>query len=334
VPPVDHPVEARLRPLLLTGGGHRQTLLGYFLPSEKRRYSARRHVVELPDGDILVLHDDCPSTWGPGSPFAILMHGLAGCHGSNYMVRIAGQLADRGVRVFRLDHRGSGAAAEQARLPYHAGRSDDVRAAFDAASHLCPGSLGGIAGFSLSGNMLLKMLGEDGRSGRRPNYLACAVAVNPPIDLELCSQALQRGFNRIYDRHFTKLLLPQVEQRLQSFPDAPRPVGNWPPHTLREFDNQYTAPASGFDGVEHYYSKSSAAQFVPDIDVPTLIVTADDDPLIPVRSFRELPAVAGVQVEITSHGGHLGYLSRPADPAFRRWMDWRVVTWLAEHLRF
>jgi len=331
---VSHPVESLLRPFLLTGGGHRQTLLGYFLPSEKRRYAARRHVVELPDGDILVLHDDCPGGWGPGSPFVVLMHGLGGCHGSSYMVRIAGQLNDRGVRVFRLDHRGAGAAAEQAKFPYHAGRSDDVRIAFDAAHQLCPGSLGGLAGFSLSGNMLLKMLGEDGRSSRQPTYLACAVALNPPIDLDLCSQALRRGFNRVYDRHFTKLLLPQVEQRLQSFPDAPRPVGNWPPRTLREFDDQYTAPVSGFDSAEHYYSDSSAAQFVPDIEVPTLIVTADDDPLIPVRPFRELPKVAAVKVEITSHGGHLGYLSRPDDPAFRRWMDWRVVTWLAEHLRF
>lgn len=264
----------------------------------------------------------------------MLMHGLAGCHGSNYMVRIAGQLVDRGVRVFRLDHRGSGAAAERAKFPYHAGRSDDVRFAFDKASRLCPGSLGGLAGFSLSGNMLLKMLGEDGLGGRRPAYLACAVAVNPPIDLELCSQAMRNGFNRLYDRHFTKLLLPHVEQRLRTFPDAPRPIGDWPPSTLRQFDDQYTAPASGFDGVEHYYSESSAAQFIPDIDVPTLIVTADDDPLIPVESFRELPAVPAVQVEITSHGGHLGYLGRPPDPAFRRWIDWRVVTWFAKHLRF
>jgi predicted alpha/beta-fold hydrolase len=262
------------------------------------------------------------------------MHGLSGCHRSGYMVRISGHLIERGVRVFRVDHRGTGAAAHKARLPYHAGRSDDVRVAFDTASRLCPGSLGGMAGFSLSGNMLLKMLGEDGASGRQSSYLACAVAVNPPIDLERCSQAMQRGFNRIYDRHFTRQLLPHVEQRLQNFPDAPRPVGNWPPRTLREFDDKYTAPVSGFAGVEDYYARASGAQFVPDISVPTLVLTADDDPLIPVESFRDLPAVPGVTVEIASHGGHLGYFSRAPESGFQRWMDWRVVNWLADHLRF
>lgn len=331
---MSHILESRVRPLPFTGGGHRQTLLGYFLPQKSPRYRATRHTVALADGDAVVLHDDCPADWGPGTPFVLLMHGLAGCHASGYMVRIASHLVECGVRTFRLDHRGSGAAVNRSRYPYHAGRSDDVRTAFAAASRLCPGSRGGIAGFSLSGNMLLKMLGEDGRSGGGTEYPAGAVAVNPPIDLDACSRALQRGFNRVYDRHFTGLLIPQVEQRLKSFPDAPAPVGDWPPRSLRQFDERYTAPASGFDSVDQYYSLSSANQFIGDISTDTLVLTAADDPLIPVSSFVELPPIPGVQIQIVSHGGHLGYLSRPDDPRFRRWMDWRVVSWLAGHLRF
>ena len=322
------------RPHPLLRGGHRQTLAAYAFKGEQRRYSATRHTIELPDGDRLILHDDCPANWGPGAPFVLLLHGLAGCHGSFYMIRVGGKLVDRGVRVFRLDHRGCGSGAKLARLPYHAGRSDDVRAACDCAAGLCNGSLGGVVGFSLSGNMLLKMLGEDGRSNRVPPYLACAAAVNPPIDLEQCGDALRKRSNRYYDRHFTGLLAQQVQERIDQVVDAPGPVGGSIPARLREIDDKYTAPVSGFDGVYDYYANCSGAQFVPAINVPTLILTARDDPLIPVMSFEQLPAVPAVQVHIEEHGGHLGYIARPGIDPDRRWMDWRVVEWLAAHLRF
>lgn len=281
-----------------------------------------------------MLHDDCPPAWGPGSPFVMLMHGLGGCHGSAYIQRISRKLTERGVRTFRLDHRGAGAGVGKSRQPYHAGRSDDVREAFAAASRLCPGSLGGLAGFSLSGNMLLKMLGEDGRQNDSPAHLACAIAVNPPIDLRLCSQALRRSDNQFYDRYFTKLLIPQVLHRIETFPDAPRPVSNWSPRTLQEFDQTYTAPASGFASLEDYYDRSSGHQFVQSIQTPTFILTGRDDPLIPATSFEQLPSVPAVTVHIAEHGGHLGYVAgRTTDPD-RRWMDWRVIDWLATHLRF
>lgn len=319
---------------LLLRGGHRQTLAAYCLKGEQRRYTATRHTIELPDGDRLILHDDCPQNWGPTSPFVLLLHGLAGCHGSFYMIRVAGKLVDRGVRVFRLDHRGCGSGARMARLPYHAGRSDDVRFAFEHAARTCNGSLGGIVGFSLSGNMLVKMLGEDGRSGRSATYLACAAAVNPPIDLELCGDALRKRSNRFYDRHFTRLLCDQVQDRIDHVPDAPGPIGGAIPERLREFDDAYTAPVSGFDGVYDYYANCSGAQFVSSISVPTLILTARDDPLIPVTSFEQLPSVPSVLLHIAEHGGHLGYIARPGSDPDRRWMDWRVIDWLAAHLRF
>lgn len=318
----------------LLRGGHRQTLFAYFIRSRAARYSATRHRVDLPDGDVLMLHDDCPPDWGPGRPFAVLMHGLGGCHGSAYIERIAGKLTACGVRTFRLDHRGAGAGANMSRLPYHAGRSEDVREAFEAASRLCPGSLGGLAGFSLSGNMLLKMLGENGRMRYSPEHLACAMAVNPPIDLSLCSQALGRTDNRFYDRYFTKLLVPQVQQRIDSFPDAPRPAAGWAPQTLREFDETYTAPASGFASLQDYYDRSSGNQFVGSIETPTLILTGRDDPLIPACSFEELPEVSAVSLHIADHGGHLGYVSGKTSDPDRRWMDWRVIDWLSKHLRF
>lgn len=318
----------------LLRGGHRQTLFAYFIRGKVPRYSATRHRVELPDGDVLMLHDDCPRSWSPGNPFVVLMHGLGGCHGSAYIERISSKLTAQGVRTFRLDHRGAGAGARLSKHPYHAGRSEDVREAFAAANRLCPGSLGGLAGFSLSGNMLLKMLGENGRRNDSPKNLACAIAVNPPIDLGLCSDALRRTDNQFYDRYFTKLLVPQVRQRIETFPDAPRPVSGWAPLTLREFDETYTAPASGFDSLQDYYDRSSGCQFVESIETPTFILTGRDDPLIPASSFEQLPSVRSVTVHIAEHGGHLGYVSGKTSDPDCRWMDWRVIDWLAQHLRF
>ena len=182
--------------------------------------------------------------------------------------------------------------------------------------------------------MLLKMLGEVEHRTILPRELACAVAVNPPIDLELCSQALSRRDNRLYDRHFTKWLYRLVEARIARFPDAPRPTYESIPRCLRDFDASYTALVGGFAGVEDYYARCSGQQFVPTIQTPTLILTAQDDPLIPSCSFERLPENPSVTVHIAPHGGHLGYLATRSngDPD-RRWMDWRVVDWLTAHLR-
>lgn len=182
--------------------------------------------------------------------------------------------------------------------------------------------------------MLLKMLGEESDPQRFPRYLACAAAVNPPIDLQACSNALQRRDNRIYDRHFTRLLCRDVQTRLSAFADAPRPVSARQPRCLREFDDLYTAPVSGFADVEDYYVRCSAAQFIPKIQLPTLILTAADDPLIPVEPFRRLPPVPSVQLHISEHGGHLGYLAQTGSDPDCYWMDWRLLEWLAAHLRF
>lgn len=325
-----------LIPPLILRGGHRQTLWAFLSQGvdPRARETARRHPLDLPDGDRLILHDDCPPGWGPGHPFVLLLHGLAGGHDSAYLVRMMMRLTARGVRVFRLDHRGAGAGAGLARRPYHAGCSPDVRLAFHHASSLCNGSLGGLVGFSLSGNMVLKMLGEDARAGTLPRYLVCAAAVNPPIDLEQCSQALQRRSNRLYERHFTRLLHEQVEDRLRVFPDAPRPLFTTPPQQLREFDDGYTAPVSGFASVADYYERCSGIRFVPSIQTPTLILTAADDPLIPVQSFQQLPALPNLHVHIARHGGHLGYIARRGCDPDNRWMDWRLLEWLSAHLRF
>jgi predicted alpha/beta-fold hydrolase len=321
------------RSAFLLGGGHRQTLAAVYLRGSGPGRSGIQHTITMPDGDELVIHDDCPRSWGPCAPVVLLMHGLGGSHQSAYMVRIMNKLNARGVRTFRLDHRGCGACESQARFPYHAGRSDDVFEAIYKIKQLCPGSLIGAAGFSLSANILLKLLGEESHRDILPKELSCAVSVNPPLDLLRCNVALDLPSNRLYQNHFVKFLWKQVEDRIQRYPDAPRPRFTSPPPRLRVFDDQYTAPASGFRDVLDYYESCSGKHFVSQIGLPTLILTSRDDPLIPAESFEELDAPANVLIHITEGGGHMGYIGRRGLDPDRRWMDWRVIDWLTAHLR-
>lgn len=317
----------RFRQHPLFPGGHAQTLAGVFLPGRKYPYSAAQHRVHLSDGDEIVLHDDCPDDWRPGMRTALLIHGLAGCHLSSYMQRVAAKLSAKGLRVFRMDLRGCGAGFGLARLPYHSGRSEDAAAALAAIARWCPGSPTTLIGFSLGGNIALKLQGE---LGEQPcGGLDSAVAICPPIDLQAAIEKISLPLNRFYDRHFINLLLQQARERQRVLPDAPPVNFERPPRSLWEFDNGFTAPVSGFGDAANYYRQASSAQLIPNIRRPTLVIASRDDPLVPWRPFLAVKGPDCVQVEITERGGHLGYVARAGADPDRRWLDWRIVEWTA-----
>lgn len=275
-------------------------------------YQAIARQVSLPDGDRVVVHDDTPAAWRPGDPVALLTHGLIGSHQSPLLVRLASKLNRRGVRVFRWDMRGCGAGRGLARFPYHAGCSEDLARVIE---HVIDCSLSTttiranqnnwpingidsspsdhdrhstpflhLFGVSLSGNILLKYLGE--RSRGAPPEIASAVAVNPPVDLEFSVKALRKAMYGWYDRYFSKCLRKDLERRRADRPDAPMPVRPGQPRGVEEFDDWYTAPVSGFESAGDYYQRCSALQFLPNIVVPTTILTSSDDPMVPVEMFN------------------------------------------------
>ena len=139
---------------------HAQTVAAAYLPGARYPYRARQHRVQVDAEDRIVLHDDCPSEWSAGNRVALLIHGLAGCHLSSYMVRVSARLTVRGLRAFRMDLRGSGAGMALARRPFHAGRTADLREALGYIRRTCPGSPITLVGFSIGGNLALKLLGE------------------------------------------------------------------------------------------------------------------------------------------------------------------------------
>ena len=317
------------RPHPLFPTGHLQTLAGVLLPAPSARETATLHHVALEDGDQIVLHDDRPGMWQPGDRTALLIHGLAGCHDSPYMRRIAHKLNQRGVRSFRMDLRGCGAGVGLARLPYHSGRSADAAAALRIIAELCPGAPTTLIGFSLGGNITLKLLGEAPRAV--PAALERAIAVCPPVDLLYCVQSLARGVNRLYDRHFARLLRQQIEENCLKVPDAPGLERGRPPRGVFEFDEAFTAPVCGFGTAANYYRLCSSAQFIPEIRVPTLILAAADDPLVPGPTFASLQLPKAVELRLTRSGGHLGFIGRKNGDPDRRWMDWRIVEWATSH---
>jgi predicted alpha/beta-fold hydrolase len=318
------------RPHPLLRNGHAQTLAGAYLPSGRFVERAVQRRVTLPDGDCVVLHDDRPTAWRPGDRVALLLHGLAGNHQSSYMLRIARKLVGHGVRAFRMDLRGCGAGEGLASRPYHAGRSEDARAALEYLQTLCPGSLATVVGFSLSGNTVLKLLGESPKAV--PINVERAAVLCPSLDLGLCARSLLGPCQKIYERHFVWLLCRQIEANRRLRPDVPPLNAKRRLRTLLEFDDAYTGPVCGFGTADNYYAINSARQHIGNIRLPTLILTAADDPLVPIASFEALQSPENVLVHRTEHGGHLGYIGKAGVDADLRWMDWRIVDWATANL--
>ncbi len=316
------PVPTDFAPHSLLANGHLQTLAGLTAPD--RPEQALRRLVTLPDGDRLVLHDDQPADWQPSGRVALLVHGLCGSHRSGYLRRIALRLNAASVRTFRIDLRGCGAGVGLARQPYHSGRSEDLTAALMAIADWCPSSGVTLVAFSLGANIALKLVGECG--DRPPGRLARAIAVCPPVDLAACVVALRRYPARFYDRFFSATLVGQVRASPTLGEAAARIFAHHVPNRLCDFDDAFTAPLSGFGNAETYYRRCSAAPLLPDIRVPTVILAAQDDPIVPWVPLTQATLSASTTLHLAKHGGHLGFIAAGR----RHWMDERIVNWATE----
>jgi len=315
---------SEFRPLPLLGNPHLQTLLGTWLRGPAFHLGSRERHVLLDDGDRLVLHDSVPELWRKGGRIALLVHGLGGSHRSSHLQRMAGFLLPRGVRVVRMDLRGCGRGTTLARRSYHAGCSDDVRAAVAEVHRWSPTSPLVLVGFSLGGNIVLKLAGE---AGSQPvPALERVAAIAPPVDLERCATLIERPRNRLYELHFVRELVALARRRQHYFPDS-RPLRFPRRMTLRLFDDLYTAPRSGFADALDYYRRASSLPLLLSIKLPTLILTARDDPFVAVDPLEMLTAPPNVEVRILARGGHLGFLGWDGAGGIR-WAERRVAEWV------
>lgn len=318
----------------LLNSGQLQTYAGTLLTGNTRAETHNITLVELEDGDRLQLFVHKPrQDMRANSPAVLLLHGLGGSADSAYMLRITRKLNQHGMLAIRFNHRGCGpGGAAMARAIYHAGRGDDLAAAIACCLQNFPERPLLIVGFSLSGNMLLRYLGAHVEAAARlKNHLRAALAVCPPVDLEACSLSLSRMRNWPIDRHYTRLMRKAAATRRQLFPELDHP--HLPQKlNLRLFDQIYTAPLAGYANRDDYYCRASAKSYLPSIGVPTTIIAADDDPIIPLTTWQNASLSPWVELVLTRGGGHMGYIAAElTDYHDRRWMDAAVVAWAKQY---
>lgn len=288
-----------------------------------------RLLLDLADGtgDRLAARLDRPAGSGiTGRPLAVLVHGLTGCDGSAYMRSAAAHLLGLGFPVVRLNLRGSPPSAPTSTGQYHAGRSEDFRAALAALARLpetAPLMTDGVVavGYSLGGNMLLKHLGEAGTD----TPVRRAVAVSPPIDLAATCRTVMLPRNAVYHRHLLRRM--RAEAGLTLPPDG-RAVA-LRARTTYEFDDLVVAPRNGFGDADTYHALCSAQRWMAGIRIPTLVLHAANDPWIPVDPFDryDWAATAALTVDITAEGGHVGF---HAAGSRTPWSDRRTGSFLLQ----
>lgn len=291
--------------------GHLQTILGNYLGEAIPEFPSRPLRIPLADGDQLAAHHHPGET----EVLVLIFHGLGGDDRAHYVRRTVALARRRGHHVWTVNHRGCGEGRGLARKPYHSGSGDDLGAVFAAARDRHPGLRQVAIAYSLSANALLLNLGG-GLPEPAPQPDA-AIAVNPPVDLAACSDAIHRGLNRIYELRFIHRCRKAIHQRVSDGLILESPPTR-PLMSLREFDDAYTAPAGGFRDADDYYARCSALPHLGCIRIPTVILMAKDDPFIPWQPAAAATLPPNVHLHLEARGGHMGYLDRALPD--RRWL--------------
>ena len=303
---------------------HQQTIISSFI-NLIFEPSSERVTIPLDDGDKLSLEVTTPRDWKPTDVTVIMVHGLCGSHRSPYLVRMVNRLEPQGIRAVRINLRGCGSGRGLSKHMYHSGRSEDVFEAIKQLKARTPDSPFVLIGFSLGGNIVLKMGGELGSLAC--SFLSGIIAISPPVDLLSSVNMLGKSDNAIYENYFVRLMCDDVRYRHKKFKDLPRIKL---PRKLKiyEFDQLYTAPQYGFRDANDYYNKCSSAPLVEDIRVPCKILLAEDDPIVSAASLDAFQLPPNVDVFKTKKGGHMGYLGNPMEGKGLYWLDSLLMDWI------
>jgi uncharacterized protein len=304
---------------------------------------ARRRVfpaLPAPEARLIRVSDDTQVLarcyWQPARathPTLLALHGLEGSSEVHYMRGLADKAWRAGWNAVLLNQRNCGGTEHLTPGLYHSGLTSDPRAVIRSLAETDGLGRFGVVGYSLGGNLAMKLAGELGDGGEVP--VDAVVAVCPTIDLERCVRAIERRRNIPYQFNFVRNLRARMRRKERHWPGLfdLRPLGRiW---TIRAFDDTYTAPHHGFGDAATYYHRASALRVADRVRIPALIVAAADDPFVPPAQFDD-PAVRdnpAVRVMVTPRGGHCGFLSAPGPGDDGYWAERTAVEFLGRVMR-
>ena len=288
---------------------HLQTIAAHYWKRKDAHCPVRRRFFETEAGVQVLVESQSPDSERRGD--LVMVHGLEGSGAAGYMRGLSAAALDAGFAAHRFHMRTCGGTENLCQTLYHAGLTSDLLAVL---RELKPAVL---VGFSLGGNVVLKLAGELG--DKAAESIRGVVAVSTPLDLAACAERLRAPENRVYEMRFVRKMRARL--RATGRYDESAFTGL---RSVREIDDRITAPSFGFGDAANYYRTQSAIGYLDRIRVPVLLIQAKDDPLVPFAIF-ESGAVHGnprIELLVTEHGGHLGFLGRGAQ---RFWLDAQII---------
>jgi len=309
-------------------GGHRQTLAAFFLSRKISLPAAEERLIEVEPGTKVL----CRCHWQKDRENALtvlVVHGLEGSSESQYMLGIADKGFAANMNVVRMNQRNCGGTDGLAPTLYHSGLSTDGAAVARELIERERISRLALVGFSMGGNLVLKLAGEWGKEA--PSQLRAVVTVCPAVDLAASSDAVHIRSNRVYEYYFLWQLRRRLRAKARLFPqyfDISRLRGLT---SLRDFDDKITAYYCGFAGAVDYYARAAASNVVSRIAVPTLILHAANDPFIRIlpETRKKILANPNITFVETEDGGHCSFLAAP-NGYDGHWAERQVVEFLRQ----
>jgi uncharacterized protein len=307
------------------GNGHVMTIYAWAKPRRFDRLAPRENRFFDTEADTRVLAHCYWQAERSRHPMLLALHGLEGSSEAHYMRGIAAKAFARGFSVILLNQRNCGGTEALCAGLYHSGLTADARHVMDEVARTDGIDRIVVAGYSLGGNLALKLAGDYGNSA--PPQLRAVCAVSPTIEIERCVDALERRSNILYQLNFVRALRARMRRKALAHPDGFDLTRLGEVWSVRRFDDMFTAPYFGFNGPSDYYHRASAMRVIDRIAVPALIITSEDDPFVPVEPFRDAKVSSNpnITLKIAKHGGHCGFVAEPSADSDGYWAEDRIV---------